>query len=111
MNKSLKSKKNIFFIIFLIINSLAYTQSNLPPEITASGNQVFCPGNSINIATDFTITDPDDTTIDVFYIQISSGYQFSFDQLSLTNHPTIKGLWSGTEGKLTLLSKITVKFC
>ena len=87
--------------------SPTFSQIDNAPVVSAQGRQAFCPGSSINIVTDFSITDADDTTIESFFIQISSGYQFSFDQLSLTNHPTIKGLWSGTEGKLTLSSKIT----
>ena len=102
MNKSLKLKKNTLFIIFLIINSLTFSQGNQPPEVIASGNQVFCPGSSINIVTDFTIKDVDNTTIDAFFIQISSGYQVNFDRLSLTGtHTNISTSWNNLEGKLT----------
>mgnify|MGYP001298281099 CR=1 FL=1 len=46
---------------------------------------------------------PDDTTIDSFFIQISSGYQINFDRLELTgNHPNILPQWNVNEGKLTL---------
>lgn len=99
--------KRIFFIsIILLINSFfIYSQTNNPPSISAEGNQVFCPSGSINIVTNFTITDPDDTGIEFFYIQISSGYDINSDNLILDgNHPTISSSWNQNEGKLTLES-------
>ncbi|PQJ76209.1 hypothetical protein BTO13_09260 [Polaribacter gangjinensis] len=78
-----------------------------PPEVFATGRQAFCPGNPINIVTDFSITDPNNTTIDAFYIQISEGYQQGFDtlQLDVSLHPNILPVWSASEGKLTLISR------
>ncbi|CAM1342769.1 conserved hypothetical protein [Tenacibaculum amylolyticum] len=76
---------------------------NMPPEITATGNQTYCPLSQIPIVTDFSIVDVDDTTIETFYIQISSGYESGSDVLILTGtHSSIEAEWDDREGKLTL---------
>lgn len=50
-----------------------------------------------------TITDPDDTGITAIYIQISSGFENGYDQLTLTGtHPTINSGWNPITGTLTL---------
>lgn len=105
IDKSIKFKNKILGFILLMISSSLYSQTNNPPSITADGRQTFCLGNPINIVTDFTISDPDNTTIESFFIQISSGYQVNFDRLELTgNHPNILQLWDLNEGKLTLIA-------
>lgn len=77
--------------------------NNVAPVLTATGNQVYCPGTSMKIVTNMTIVDPDDTGIDAIYIQISSGYVNGQDLLLLTgNHPTITSSWNALTGKLTL---------
>ena len=48
---------NIFFILF---TSFCWSQ-NEAPTLTATGNQLYCPKDQINIVTDFNIVDPDDT--------------------------------------------------
>ena len=81
--------------------------ANIAPTITATGNQAYCPLSNINIVTNISITDPDDTSTEAIYIQISSGYNLGQDVLFLNNaiaHPTIKSSWNATEGKLTLNS-------
>ncbi|TXD52021.1 hypothetical protein ES044_11555 [Polaribacter sp. IC066] len=84
------------------MGSLCYSQTDLPPSIAAQGRQAFCTGSPINIVTDFTITDSDDTGIAFFFMQISSGYQVNFDRLELTGtHSNITSLWDANEGKLT----------
>ena len=84
-----------FFTVALLINQ--------PPEITANNRVAYCPLNQVNIAPNFTISDPDDTGIDAFFIQISSGYDTGADQLILTGtHPNINTSWNTNEGKLTL---------
>ena len=77
-----------------------------PPKITASGNQIYCPGTSLNIVETVNITfDPLESTTDGVYIQISSGYVLGQDQLILTGfHPSISANWNSTEGKLVLKS-------
>ena len=103
MNISINKIQSVCLITLLLFNSLIFSQFNIPPEITATGRQLFCPGNAINIVENFNITDVDDNSIDFFYIQISSGYQFGTDRLELTgNHPNIVTSWNQQEGKLTL---------
>lgn len=76
---------------------------NVAPILSATGDQIYCPGSSMKIVTDMTIVDPDDTGIDAIYIQISSGYVNGQDVLTLTgNHPTINSIWDSSTGKLTL---------
>jgi gliding motility-associated-like protein len=84
------------------------TASITPPVITATGNQIYCPGTSLNIVQTISITfDPAEPTTDAVYIQISSGYVFGQDLLTLTGaHPTVSFDWVQSEGKLKLFSSI-----
>ena len=92
------------FILFIPITFIC-AQVDQPPSITADGNQAFCIGSPIKIVEEFTITDLDDTGIESFFVQISSGYQVNFDRLELTgNNPFIESSWNADEGKLTLTS-------
>ncbi|WP_338730949.1 T9SS type B sorting domain-containing protein [Mangrovimonas cancribranchiae] len=76
---------------------------NQPPNITATGNQVYCPLSQMPIVSFFNIDDPDDTAIEALYIQISTGYQVGSDVLELTGaHPNIQTSWDANQGKLTL---------
>ncbi len=78
-------------------------KANTAPVLSAAGNQIYCPGTPMKIATAFNIIDPDDPGIDAVYIQISSGYISSQDLLSLTgSHPNIAVSWNPNTGKLTL---------
>ncbi|WP_396182886.1 T9SS type B sorting domain-containing protein [Flavobacterium sp.] len=111
----------LFFIFLKVFPSFtgfefAYSKKALPrssllnsaPILTATGNQVYCPGTQMKIVTDMTIVDPDDNGIDAIYIQISSGYVSGQDLLSLTgNHPTLTSSWNTLTGKLTLASAST----
>lgn len=86
------------------------TASNVAPIVTASGNQIYCPQTNQKIVTAFDIVDPDDTSSEFIYVQISSGYVNGQDLLTLANpalHPTIKTVWDATAGKLTLSSPTT----
>jgi len=81
------------------------------PTITATGNQNYCPGTSVNIVTDVTITgsDANDTGTEAMYIQISAGYVSGQDLIKLANpalHPNIIPEWNPTEGKLKLSSSV-----
>jgi gliding motility-associated-like protein len=90
-------------MFFLPLNFYVQAQNNLAPEVMAEGDQVYCPQTSISITTSFNIIDPDDTEIDAFYIQISTGYQRGADILRLeNNHPMVATSWDNQEGKLTL---------
>lgn len=77
--------------------------SNSPPVISATGDQDYCPLTAIKVVEDFSITDIDNTTIDGLNIQISTGYVFGEDILSLTGtHPNVVVNWNAPEGKLEL---------
>tara|TARA_R110002050_G_scaffold74772_6_gene160353 strand:+ start:126507 stop:129020 length:2514 start_codon:yes stop_codon:yes gene_type:complete len=90
---------NIFFILF---TSFCWSQ-NEAPTLTATGNQLYCPKDQINIVTDFNIVDPDDTEIEALFVQISTGYVQGEDSLILTGtHSNITISWNVSEGKLTL---------
>ena len=93
----------LFVVVFL--STLTSFGQNTPPTVTAVGDQIYCPQSQQPIVTSFDITDPDpgDTTVDAFYIQISTGYIFGEDELLLTgSHPTINASWNSNEAKLTL---------
>ncbi len=94
-----------FFILVSCIFYSGWSQINIPPVVTAIGDQFYCPLSQINIVTDFNIVDPDDTEIEAIYIQISSGYSSINDRLILTgSHPNISSTWNINEGKLTIKS-------
>lgn len=87
------------------INKSIAQIANIAPTITAVGNQIYCSQTYIKIVTDITISDPDDTTAEAIYIQISSGYIYGQDQLRLTGlHPSIITSWDIKTGKLKLYS-------
>ncbi len=108
--KEIKSNEIKNSILKTSFNSVNITD-NEPPVLTATGNQVYCPGTSINIVTNMSITDadPGDTSTLAVYIQISSGYSNNQDLLTLTgSHPTIISNWDIATGKLTLKSPTSV---
>ncbi|WP_396186653.1 T9SS type B sorting domain-containing protein [Flavobacterium sp.] len=82
------------------------TNTSNPLVITATGNQTYCPGTSLNIVETVNIAfDPADPNTDTVSIQIASGYIFGQDLLTLTgSHPTISFDWIPSEGKLKLFS-------
>ncbi|MDB9948033.1 T9SS type B sorting domain-containing protein [Flavobacteriaceae bacterium] len=76
---------------------------NEPPVLSSNFRGAYCPLSEIKIAENFTITDTDDTGLDFFTVQISSGYSNPEDLLILTGtHPNITSTWNTIEGKLTL---------
>lgn len=83
------------------------TLSNTAPIITATGNQIYCPQTHQKIVTGVSIVDPDDTSTNAIYIQISTGYVKGQDVLTLANplsHPAITTSWDINAGKLKLYS-------
>ena len=104
-----KTGSAIFYIvIFLFVTHFCWTQ-NIAPVLTATGNQAYCPLSQINIVTDFNVVDPDDTEIDALFVQISTGYTFGEDSLTLLGiHPNIITSWNASEGKLTLSGMASV---
>jgi gliding motility-associated-like protein len=104
-NKFIKFINKIVVFILVMLPAFLFSQTDNAPFITAEGRQAFCAGSPIKIVTDFSIADVDDTTIEAFFIQISTGYQTGSDRLGLSGtHPKILSTWSPTEGKLTLIS-------
>ena len=93
---------------YYIDNVLFTVGSNEPPTIIAIGDQTYCPGVAIPIVESVSITDPDDSTIDKVFVQISSHYDNGKDLLALTgSHPYITASWNALEGKLTLTGPAT----
>lgn len=101
----IKNIIKIFILFLLLIGPSTKAQtSNVAPILTATGNQIYCPGTSMKIVTNMTIVDPDDPGVTAIYIQISSGYVSGQDVLTLTgSHPTINSSWDSNTGKLTLI--------
>ena len=55
------------------------------------------------------ITDPDSSTLDAVYVQVTSNYDVSGDVLSLTGtHPNISATWDTSEGRLLLNGPATL---
>src|SRR5690606_29369797 len=77
--------------------------NNEPPILNAVGDQYYCTQNQIPIVTSFDIVDDDDTEIESFNIQISTGYRNGTDKLTLIgSHPNVVAYWNAREGKLRL---------
>ncbi|MEO0059198.1 MAG: hypothetical protein RLZZ312_845 [Bacteroidota bacterium] len=97
-------KKIFFLTVMLVANTFVFAQTtNQAPILLSTGNQFYCAGTALNIVTDFSIQDPDDTGIDFLYIQISEGFVTGQDILTLTgNHPNIISTWDAALGKMTL---------
>lgn len=96
----------IFSFYLFLYGSIAFAQIAVdPPEISATGDQFYCPGDTIPVVTDFNLT-TEEGAITEFFIQISSGYQFGSDFLELTgSHDKIVGNFNQNTAKLTLSSR------
>ena len=94
-----------FTLLILLVQCFIYGQSsNIAPILTATGNQIYCPGSPMKIVTNMNFNDPDDVGVAAVYIQISTGYVFGEDKLTLTgSHPTIASLWNINTAKMTLV--------
>ena len=95
-------------ILLFGISTITIAQNDAPVlNAGATIRQAYCPQTEIKIAPEFTITDADDTGIDSFSIQISSGYSETSDRLELKGtHPKINIKFLDVEGKLKLTPKI-----
>ncbi len=103
MNLMFRRLKLFLALAFVMSINLCWSQANVPPDLMATGDQVYCPLSLINVATSFDIVDPDDTEIEALHIQISTGYVNGQDQLMLTGtHPNVVDTWNATAGKLSL---------
>lgn len=96
--------------LFVTVLLFTFTQNSnaqdIVPVVTATGQQTYCPGSPMNIATDFNATDIDDTGVIAAYIQISSGYVNGQDILNLNPTTGIIATWNATSATLTLTSSI-----
>jgi len=82
---------------------------NEPPSITATGDQIFCPGDPIPVVESVEITDADSSTLGGVYVQVTSNYDVSGDVLSLTGtHPNITASYDTFEGRLFLEGPATL---
>ena len=94
--------KNKLLFLTLLVFQFTFSQ-NIPPEISSDGSQIYCPLSFQSIVTGFNIIDPDDSSIDALYIQISEGYVEGEDFLTLAGeHPGVQETWNAIEGKLEL---------
>lgn len=108
MQKTLVFKNTLFTLILVIFSLSINSQTDVAPSVSATGRQSYCSGEAVNIVTDFNITDPDDTTINAFFIQISEGYQRGFDVLTLSvSQQNVLSSWNQEEGKLSLFSSFS----
>ncbi|OYX27934.1 MAG: hypothetical protein B7Z06_02945 [Flavobacteriales bacterium 32-35-8] len=95
------SRFGILVLLFCFVCFQYGMSQNIPPTINAVGDQYYCPLSQMPIVTSFDITDPDNTSIESFNIQISTGYINGVDRLSLVgSHPNIVASWNPSEGKL-----------
>jgi len=93
-----------------VLKALMYTLpffvfGQTPPSIVIEGEQNYCAENPMAIVTNAEITNTNGTNavLQAVYIQISLGYAFGQDMLSLTgSHPNISAFWSSALGELTL---------
>ncbi|WP_294820051.1 T9SS type B sorting domain-containing protein [uncultured Flavobacterium sp.] len=92
-----------FSFLLLVFAAAFVNAQDQPPVVTASGEQMYCPGSQIPIVTTFNISDPDDTMTDAIYIQISSGYVNGQDFLVLTPAiPNVVTTWNAISAKLII---------
>jgi hypothetical protein len=101
-------RDNIYIDNVLFTVSFGPAVGDEPPVLTATGDQVFCPGGSTPVAETISINDSDDTTTNAVYIQISNGYINGEDLLTLTGtHPNITSTWDAVQGKIILSGPAT----
>jgi gliding motility-associated-like protein len=89
-------------IVLVFVFLLKTLSSNAQVEVTATGDQYYCPLTQQPIVTSVSIINPSGADIAEFYIQISEGYVSGEDRLYLPFTPQIGSSWSVAEGKLTL---------
>jgi gliding motility-associated-like protein len=100
IHRAIRPKLCVFLFFLLAFGTSA--QNNSAPEVMANGDQVYCPQTTVPVATSFNIIDVDDTEVESFHIQISTGYERGEDILRLeNNHPMVTTTWNSLEGKMT----------
>lgn len=100
LNANPIDRNPLAFILNKNFNSILATA----PILSATGNQMYCVGSTVNIVTSMSIThDATEVGTNAIYIQISSGYANGQDLLALTGtHLNIISSWNQSNGKLTL---------
>ncbi|MBF8151371.1 T9SS type B sorting domain-containing protein [Winogradskyella sp. F6397] len=102
--------KYVIFISCLWLCHFYGLSQNFPPEISVTGEQVYCPESQMPIVTSVAITDPNpgDTSLSEVFVQISEGYQNGQDTLELIGvNPNVTSSWNAAEGLLTLSGPAT----
>lgn len=93
-----------FFILIGIAWNLNVHGQTEAPAVVAEGISIYCPLTEQSIVNSFSISAPNSTNIEGFFIQITSGYINGQDRLFLRgNHPAIRARWNASEAKLSLL--------
>ncbi len=95
---------SLFFVTGIFWNVQVFAQTSVAPVVEAEGNAIYCPLSEQAIVRFFSITAPNTTSVEAFYIQISTGFISSQDRLFLRgSHPNIRASWNASQAKLTLL--------
>lgn len=105
MKNSLSLCLAIILLLWFFGGFVVTAQTNSTPLVTATGDQVYCPGTPLNVVTSFSITDTDaaDTALEAVYVQISSGYVNGQDLLTLNTPVTgVTATWDANAGKLSI---------
>ena len=107
----MKNKYLLFYLTIFFWSNQIISQSSVTPQpvLNAIGDQIYCAGTDLKIATSFSITPSSlgETGQPAIYIQISEGYSNGQDILTIanpSNHPNVKFSFSAQFGKLTIES-------
>ena len=93
-------KKLIFVVVLISTLTDLWSQA---PELSATGDQIYCPQSEISIVETFSITNTSNTAINAIYIQVSSGYNQGSDFLEYKGSNTaITSTFTASSGKLKL---------
>lgn len=98
----LRLRLHITLLLFIILSQNLWAQN--PPNISATGDQLYCGASPMPVVTDVSISGGSgDNTLEEAFVQIATGYTLGSDVLSLSGtHPNISATWSIGEGLLTL---------
>ncbi|WP_422107569.1 T9SS type B sorting domain-containing protein [Winogradskyella sp.] len=95
-------KVNSYSLFFYLVIAFLQGYAQDAPQVNVVGNQLYCGEAPMPIVTDISISSGTGS-LDVAYIQITTGYSFGSDILVLTgDHPNISTSWSFQTGLLTL---------
>ncbi|MEO1030193.1 MAG: T9SS type B sorting domain-containing protein [Bacteroidota bacterium] len=95
-------KVNSYSLFFYLVIAFLQGYAQDAAQVNVVGNQLYCGEAPMPIVTDISISSGTGS-LDVAYIQITTGYSFGSDILVLTgDHPNISTSWSFQTGLLTL---------